>query len=113
MNDVSRSDIPGKAFEFCQLTAQDLSLSPSRLTVSTHCVQVHAFCLRASTDVEARCARWLSVDEQDRAQRYRFEQDRRHYIVGHGFLRYVLGRYSGLDRVQLNFAQQWRQTGPS
>ncbi len=95
--------IHGETLEFSRLTTQDLSLPSSRLVVSTQCVQVHAFSLEASAEVEARCVGWLSTDERDRMQRFRFEEDRRHYIVGHGFLRYVLGRYCGLDPVQLKF----------
>src|SRR5215204_5368457 len=95
--------IHGQTLEFSRLTTQDLSLPSSRLVVSTQCVQVHAFSLEASADVQARCVGWLSPDERNRMQRFRFEDDRHHYIVGHGFLRYVLGRYCDLDPVQLKF----------
>jgi len=39
----------------------------------------------------------LAADEQARAERFYFERDREHFIVGRGVLRAILGGY--LDRV--------------
>jgi 4'-phosphopantetheinyl transferase len=45
----------------------------------------------------------LSVDEQERACRYRFDRDRQAFIVRRGRLRIILGRYLGLDAASLQF----------
>jgi len=45
----------------------------------------------------------LAPDESSRADRFHFAKDRRHFIVGRGVLRTILGRYLGLDPAQLCF----------
>jgi 4'-phosphopantetheinyl transferase len=40
-----------------------------------------------------RYAQWLSLDEQERAQRFRFEQHRRRFICARGILRSLLSQY--------------------
>ncbi|MGB7439967.1 MAG: 4'-phosphopantetheinyl transferase superfamily protein [Coleofasciculaceae cyanobacterium] len=46
----------------------------------------------------------LSVDEQERADRFRFEQPRNHFIAGRGFLRTILSCYLNLGPHQLRFS---------
>ncbi|NWF70506.1 MAG: 4'-phosphopantetheinyl transferase superfamily protein [Chloroflexi bacterium] len=46
----------------------------------------------------------LSADEQERAQRLRFEQDRRRFIVRRGLLRQLLGVYLSQEAQTLKFA---------
>jgi 4'-phosphopantetheinyl transferase len=88
---------------------QDLSwLSPpTDLALSGN--QVHVW--RASLDQPAwrlrELAQTLSADEQARAGRFRFEQDRRRFTASHGILRAILGRYLGVKPEQLRF-----QAGP-
>ncbi len=46
----------------------------------------------------------LAADELRRAARFRFERDRGRFIVRRSLFRILLGRYTGLDPVQLRFA---------
>ena len=45
----------------------------------------------------------LSPEEWVRAGRFHFEHDRRRYIVSHGLLRTILGRYTGIAPHELGF----------
>src|SRR5262249_48848883 len=45
----------------------------------------------------------LTSDEQRRAERFYFPQDRQHFIAGRGILRVVLGKYLGREPHQLQF----------
>jgi len=47
--------------------------------------------------------RQLAESEIDRAQRYRFERDRRRFIVARGMLRVILARYTGLAPRHIQF----------
>ena len=48
-------------------------------------------------------AQTLAAEEQLRAERFHFERDRQHFIVGRGLLRTILGRYLELEPRQLHF----------
>jgi 4'-phosphopantetheinyl transferase len=50
-----------------------------------------------------RLAQWLAADERDKMERFRFEKDRRRYLVGRGLLRTLLGRYLDLTPQELRF----------
>ena len=56
---------------------------------------VHTWCV--SLDVAPDTSAWLyptlSSDERNRCARLRFERDRQHFVVAHGVLRKLLGRY--------------------
>ncbi len=45
----------------------------------------------------------LSDDERKRSARFGFERDRRRFVVAHGVLRELLGRYLGTDPGQIRF----------
>ena len=45
----------------------------------------------------------LSANERDRAMKFHFEKDRRHWIVAHGILRLLLGRYLDVEATELQF----------
>lgn len=45
----------------------------------------------------------ISVDEQAKARRYRFEDNRKEYITARGFLRFLLGAYAGQNPQDLKF----------
>jgi 4'-phosphopantetheinyl transferase len=51
-----------------------------------------------------RLEKFLSPDEQLKANRFYFERHRKRYIVVHGILRMILGRYLGLEPSQLVFS---------
>ncbi len=48
--------------------------------------------------------RTLAADERQRAERFHFDKDRRHFIAGRGLLRTLLGGYLGRDPGSLHFA---------
>jgi 4'-phosphopantetheinyl transferase len=50
-----------------------------------------------------RLEQCLSADERDKMQRFRFEKDRRRYLIGRGVLRMLLGRYLDLAPRDLRF----------
>lgn len=66
---------------------------PTHITLS--CDDVHVWC--ASLDQPLWCVsqllQTLSTNERMRAERLCFEQDRKHFIVGRGLLRAILGCY--------------------
>src|SRR5262245_49624616 len=45
----------------------------------------------------------LAANEQGRADRFRFQKDREHFIVARGLLRIILGRYLNRQPNQLRF----------
>jgi 4'-phosphopantetheinyl transferase len=49
-------------------------------------------------------AKTLVPDEHNRADRFYFERDRKHFIAGRGILRSILGRYLNLEPAQLEFS---------
>lgn len=89
--------------KFHSIESRALESGSSRLVLSRHEIQVHAFGLAASSEVQVRCDRWLSRAEHDRVERFRFERDRYRYVIAHGYLRHILGRYCGLDPGALEF----------
>lgn len=52
--------------------------------------------LDASPRCLEQCVQWLDKEEQQRAARLIREEDRQRYILAHGGLRVVLGRYLGI-----------------
>jgi 4'-phosphopantetheinyl transferase len=48
----------------------------------------------------------LAPEELNRAGRFYFEKDRRHFIAGRGLLRSILGRYLQVDPGQLHFSYE-------
>lgn len=46
----------------------------------------------------------LAADERERANRFRFERDRNHYVAGRGVLRLLIGRYLSLSPSHISFA---------
>jgi len=67
--------------------------------------EVHVWCaaLDQPAHVLARLRGLLSADELTRASRYHFEKDARHFVVGRGVLRTLLGRYLRRPPERLSF----------
>ena len=59
-------------------------------------VHIHRFCLDQEDKERARLHRFLSPDEQVRADRLRNQQIRNRFVVGRGTLRKILAGYLGL-----------------
>ncbi|MBV7338369.1 4'-phosphopantetheinyl transferase superfamily protein [Chloroflexi bacterium TSY] len=55
---------------------------------------------------------WLSPDEVERAERFYFERDRKHYIVGRGRLRELLSLYLNCspDQIQFEYSEYGKPT---
>lgn len=66
---------------------------------------VHTWCvsLDVPPDTSAVLYATLSQDERNRSARLRFERDRQRFIVAHGVLRDLLGRYLNAHPGQLRF----------
>lgn len=64
---------------------------------------VHVWCvaLGQPNPVVSRLAQLLSSDEQERASRFIFEKDQRHFTVGRGVLKQILARYLALAPPQI------------
>jgi 4'-phosphopantetheinyl transferase len=67
--------------------------------------EVHVWCapLNLPDRYLSQLAQTLSKDEGLRAKRLHFDKDKRHFIIGRGILRSILGRYLFEDPKQLQF----------
>ena len=66
-------------------------------------MHVWAFMLGASDAIADAWRRLLSDDEKMRADRFVRRRDRSRWIVAHGVLRHLLGRYCGIDPRAIAF----------
>ena len=78
--------------------------TPSRVASG----EVHVWCARLDVPGEtlARLYATLAVDERNRSARFRFQRDRRHFIVARGMLRKLLGRYLQTEPGRIAFVYQ-------
>lgn len=81
---------------------------PAAVSLGDHDLHVWRIDLPQSAECEAQLRTTLSPDEQARADRFRFERDRRRYIVGRGALRSILGRYLGCPPHRIAFEYEAR-----
>jgi len=58
---------------------------------------------RPSTDIE-QLSRILAADEQQRSERFRFEKDRKKFVIARGLLRTILARYLVMLPEQVLFS---------
>jgi 4'-phosphopantetheinyl transferase len=79
------------------------------IAMEEEAIHVWGFLLDGSLSFMEQCRSWLSDDERGRAARFIRQQDQRQFVLAHGGLRAVLGRYAGLDPSALQF--QLSQTG--
>ena len=72
--------------------------------------QVHVWCAPLDRPNEGQLFDILAVDERARATRYRFERDRRRFVVGRGLLRVLLGRYLEIapERIDIRYESAGR-----
>ena len=70
--------------------------------------EVHVWCARLDVPTEtlARLYATLAVDERNRSARFRFQRDRRHFIVARGVLRKLLGRYLQTEPGRIGYEYQ-------
>jgi 4'-phosphopantetheinyl transferase len=71
----------------------------------------HAALDRPSTDIE-QFVQILAPDEQQRSERFRFEKDRKKFVVARGLLRTILARYLSVssDRVLFSYSSKGKPT---
>lgn len=78
-------------------------LPPTELILTSSDVHVWRANLDQSAVRVHQLAETLSADELVRAERFYFEQDRKHFIVGRGLLREILSCYLGINAKELQF----------
>ena len=72
--------------------------------------EIHVWCAgldKLVSDLPA-FAEPLSESERKRADRFQFDRDRKRFIVRHGLLRMILGRYLNLEPARLSFTCESR-----
>ena len=77
---------------------------PSNLVLSKDVVHIWRADLNLPESQIRSLAKTLAPDEHNRANRFYFERDRKHFIAGRGILRSILGRYLNLEPAQLEFS---------
>src|SRR5690348_10936061 len=82
---------------------QSWDISSSHVSLESNEVHVWKASLEVPHNVVDHLKRVLSPDEYDRAKRFHFEKDRRHWIVSHSILRFLLGRYLDIGANELQF----------
>jgi 4'-phosphopantetheinyl transferase len=78
-------------------------MPPSSLTLPPGELHLWRATLERPAAERARLWTWLSVEERERAERFRLENGRFHYIVARGLLRERLGSYLGVSPDSLRF----------
>lgn len=76
---------------------------PSRLKLTTGEIHIWRASLDQPVSRHQRLLQTLSPAERSRAERFRFERDKRRFIACRGILRTILGHYLNIDPDQLQF----------
>jgi 4'-phosphopantetheinyl transferase len=82
-------------------TLIDGPVSPG--TLQSDSVDVWSCSLEGGVTVVTRCHAWLSDEEQVRAARFVRPEDQTRFILAHGGLRFILGRYESVAPATLRF----------
>jgi len=77
---------------------------PEQLTLGREEVHVWRTSLEQPGPNIGALEQLLASDEQARAEQFRFQKDRLHYVIARGTLRSILGRYLGQDPRTLRFS---------
>jgi 4'-phosphopantetheinyl transferase len=77
---------------------------PDSLNLEGHHVDVWRLSLNLLADSVKLIESTLSADEEKRAARFHFQVDKNRFIVAHGVLRKILGRYLHYDPAELTFS---------
>jgi 4'-phosphopantetheinyl transferase len=77
--------------------------SPPAARLGPREVQVWGVCLTASEQILSRYLATLSVDERNRADRFRFENLRRAFAISRGGLRFLLAAFLGRHPKEIAF----------
>src|SRR5689334_22501426 len=80
------------------------SPAPPALCLSIDEVHVWRIPLEQPPDAQENFLRTLDEDERARAARFHFDKHRRHFVVGRGFLRTLLGRYLDTTPEEVRFS---------
>lgn len=76
----------------------------NQLTLGAKDVHIWRASLEQTPVVVERLCQLLSNDELQRAERFHFEKDRKHFITARGCLRVILSRYLGVSSAKLRFS---------
>lgn len=94
---TTREQTPGTAtVSFLPLDRMIESTWESSLDLSEQAIHVRGFILEASVEGLSQCGSYLDEQELARAARFVRDKDRQRYILAHGGLRALLGRYARL-----------------
>jgi 4'-phosphopantetheinyl transferase len=77
---------------------------PASLVLGANEVHVWRADVNLSSAEVLRLHGTLSSEEQEKAARFHFEKDRRRYVIAHGVLRCLIGRYSGQAPNSVRFS---------
>ncbi|MBA2735369.1 MAG: 4'-phosphopantetheinyl transferase superfamily protein [Pyrinomonadaceae bacterium] len=65
--------------------------------------EAHVWLARLDEETAAESERLISDDERNRAERFRFERDKKRFIAARGFLRVILGKYLRTNPRRIHF----------